>query len=70
MSEFDTGKPSVRQVQNMIKDKQEVELQVSTKDLLVGRIMWQDQDCLCLVDQYDQPTIVWRHSLVYLKPKA
>ncbi|MGV2831003.1 Hfq-related RNA-binding protein [Myxosarcina sp. GI1(2024)] len=70
MSKFDSGLPSVRKVQDYIKDKQEVELKLTTDDLLVGKIIWQDNDCLCLIDHYDQQTIVWRQALVYLKPKA
>ena len=70
MTEFDVGLPSVRQVQDFIKDKQEVELKLSTDDLIVGKIIWQDSSCLCLVDHYDQPTIIWRQALIYLKPKA
>lgn len=70
MPEFDTGLPSIRMVQGFIKDKQEVELRLITDDLLVGKILWQDRDCLCLIDQYEQSTLVWRQSLVYLKPKA
>ena len=70
MTEFDTGLPSVRQVQDFIKDKQEVELKLSTDDLIVGKIIWQDSSCLCLVDHYDQPTLIWRQALIYLKPKA
>ncbi|WP_013324168.1 Hfq-related RNA-binding protein [Gloeothece verrucosa] len=70
MAEFNTDLPSVRAIQQFLKDKQEVELKLVTDDLLVGRIFWQDNDCLCLVDQYDQKTLVWRQALVYLKPKA
>ena len=70
MTEFDTGLPSVRQVQDFIKDKQEVELKLSTDDLIVGKIIWQDSSCLCLLDHYDQPTLIWRQALIYLKPKA
>ena len=70
MSEFDPGLPNIRQVQNHIQEKQEVELKLSTDDLLVGRIMWQDRDCICVVDHYEQPTLIWRQALVYLKPKA
>lgn len=70
MTEFDVGLPSVRQVQDFIKDKQEVELKLSTDDLLIGKIIWQDSSCVCLVDHYDQPTLVWRQALIYLKPKA
>ncbi len=69
MSEFDTGLPSIRRLQGLIKDKQEVELKLITDDVLVGRLLWQDENCLCLVDQYSQPMIVWLQALVYLKPK-
>ncbi len=70
MSEFDTTLPSIRQVQTLISDKQEVELKLVTDDLLVGRILWQDHDCICLVDQYEQKTLIWRRGLVYLKLKS
>lgn len=70
MPEFNTGLPNVRAIQDYVLNKQEVELKLVSDDLLVGRIIWQDNDCLCLVDQYEQPTLVWRQALVYLKPKA
>ena len=70
MSEFDTGLPSVRQIQDLIKEKQEVELKLMTDDLIMGKILWQDPNCICLVDHYDQPTVIWRQALVYLKPKS
>jgi host factor-I protein len=70
MAELDTGLPSIRQVQNLIKDKTEVEVKVITNDLLVGKVRWQDQNCLCLIDHYEQPTIVWRQAIVYIKPKS
>jgi host factor-I protein len=68
-SELETGLPSVRQIQGLIRDTQEVELKLVTGDLLAGKLRWQDQHCLCLVDQYDQPTLVWRQAIVYLKPR-
>lgn len=70
MSEFDTGLPSVRQVQGLIKDKQEIELKLVTNDLLVGKILWQDINCICLADGSEQPILVWRQAIAYLKPKA
>ncbi|MEG3437571.1 RNA-binding protein hfq [Pannus brasiliensis CCIBt3594] len=70
MSQFNTGLPSVRLLQGYVKDKQEVEVKLSTDEILVGRLLWQDVECLCLVDQDDRPTLVWRQSLVSLKPKA
>lgn len=70
MSEFDTALPGVRQVQNYIKEKQEVELKLATDDLIVGKIIWQDADSLCIMDHYSQEILVWRQALVYLKSKA
>ncbi len=70
MAEFQTGLPSTRQVQTAIREKKDVELKLLTDDLIVGKVSWQDQDCICIVDHYDQPTIVWRHAIAYLKPKA
>ncbi len=68
-TELDVGLPSIRQIQSLIKDGTEVELKLSTGDLLAGRVRWQDPICLCIVDQYDQDTIVWRQAIVYLKPR-
>ena len=67
--DLDTSLPSVRQMQTLIREGQEVEAKLITDDLLVGKIRWQDSSCLCLVDQYDQPTIIWRQAMVYIKPK-
>ncbi|MBL1175117.1 Hfq-related RNA-binding protein [Pantanalinema sp. GBBB05] len=68
-AELETGLPSVRQIQNLIREEKEVELKLITGDLLTGKIRWQDSHCMSLTDQYDQPTIVWRQAIVYLKPK-
>ncbi|GAB4551150.1 MAG: hypothetical protein Tsb0014_45490 [Pleurocapsa sp.] len=70
MTEFDANLPSIKQIQNYIKDQQEVEMKLITDDLIVGKILWQDPNCVCLVDHYNQPTLIWRQALVYLKPKA
>ncbi|MBE9102287.1 Hfq-related RNA-binding protein [Vacuolonema iberomarrocanum] len=69
-TELETGLPSVRQIQTLTRDEQEVELKLITNDLITGKIRWQDNQCICVVDHYDQPTIVWRTAIVYLKPKS
>jgi len=69
-SDFDTALPSIRQVQMLIKETTIVELKLMSGDLLTGKIGWQDQNCLCLLDQNDQSTIVWRQAIAYLKPKT
>ncbi|MBC6418431.1 MAG: RNA-binding protein hfq [Prochloron sp. SP5CPC1] len=67
MTKFNPGLPSIRQIQNFIKDKKKVELKLITGDTLVGKIMWQDDNCLCLSDQYQQLTLIWLQGIVYLK---
>lgn len=68
-SEFDTALPSVRQVQTLIKEASSVQLKLVTGDLLAGKINWQDQNCLSLLDENNQPILVWRHAIIYLKLK-
>jgi host factor-I protein len=70
MTEFDTGLPSIRQVQELIKDQKNVEVKLITNDLIVGKIRWQDPQSICLVDQSDQSILIWRHSLVFIKPQS
>lgn len=69
-AELETGLPSIRQIQTLTREETEVELKLSTNDLLTGKIRWQDQYCLCIIDHYNQQTIVWRQAIVYLKPKS
>lgn len=68
-SEFDPALPSIRQIQTLIKQANTVELKLVSGDLLTGKISWQDQNCLCLVDENNQPITVWRSAITYLKPR-
>lgn len=70
MSELNTGLPSVRQIQNLIKDKQEIEIKLVSDDIIVGKILWQDENCISVIDHYEKSTMIWRHALVYIKPKS
>lgn len=67
--ELETGLPSVRQIQTLIREEREVELKLVTNDLITGKMRWQDPYCVCVVDHYDQQTVVWRNAIVYMKPK-
>lgn len=69
-SEFDTALPSIVQVQTLIKQAIIVDLKLLTGDLLIGKIGWQDQNCLCIINENNQPTTVWRHAIAYLKPNS
>lgn len=68
-SDFDTALPSIVQVQTLIKQAIIVELKLLTGDLLTGKISWQDQNCLCIIDQSNNPITVWQHAIAYVKPK-
>jgi host factor-I protein len=70
MAELDVNLPSTRQIQSSIKDKIEVEVKVTTNDVFVGRIVWQDPDCLFLIDSSEQKILIYRHALVYIKPRG
>jgi host factor-I protein len=70
MSEFETGLPSIRQIQGLIKDRQQVELKLLTQDLLMGTLLWQDQNCVCLMTQDEQRMIIWRQAIAYIKPHS
>lgn len=67
MSEFDTGLPSIRQIQGFIKQGKQLEIKLLTNDLFTGQLLWQDQHSLYLIDQDGQQMIIWRHAIAYLK---
>lgn len=69
-TDLDTGLPSTRQIQTIIREETEIEMKLVTGDLLSGKVRWQDPHCICILDHYDQPTIVWRQSIVFVKPKV
>ncbi|HAG79779.1 MAG TPA: RNA-binding protein hfq [Cyanobacteria bacterium UBA11162] len=69
MTEFHTGLPSIRQLQGFIKEARQVEVKLMTNEVFTGTVRWQDQDCVCLLNENDQPIIIWRHALVYIKPQ-
>ena len=69
MENFDTGLPSIRYVQGFIKEQKQVEIKLITNDVMAGRLVWQDNQCLCLADESEQSTLVWRQAIAYVQPK-
>ena len=67
ITELDTSLPSVKQLQNSIKEAKQIELKLVTGDLLAGKILWQDRYCLFLTDENTQKVMVWKQSIVYMK---
>ncbi|MEH2156332.1 Hfq-related RNA-binding protein [Nostoc sp.] len=70
LTEFDTTLPSIRQVQNLIKQTTPVELKLLTQDVLTAKVLWQDPQCVCIVDENSQQTTVWKQAIAYIKPKT
>ncbi|MEH2065922.1 MAG: RNA chaperone Hfq [Nostoc sp.] len=70
LTEFDTTLPSIRQVQNLIKQTTPVELKLLTGDVITGKVVWQDPQCICIADENSQQTIIWKHAIAYIKPKT
>ena len=68
MTILDTGLPSTRQIQALIKEGKEVQVKLNTEELLIGKILWQDAYCICLSEKGTNPTLIWRQALVYLRP--
>lgn len=69
-TELETGLPSVRQLQMLIREQQAVEIKLVTGDVVAGRVRWQDNHCICLDDLENQTVMVWRQAIAYLKPKT
>ena len=69
-STFDTGLPSIRQVQTLIRDQQTVEVKLTTGDALAGAIVWQDANSICIKDESGQDTILMRGAIAYVKPSS
>ncbi|WP_414550562.1 Hfq-related RNA-binding protein [Anabaena sp. CCY 0017] len=63
--EFDTSLPSIRQLQELIKQKTVIELKLVTGDLLTGKVSWQDQNCVCLVDDHNRQITIWKQAIAY-----
>ncbi|MGF1517878.1 MAG: RNA-binding protein hfq [Nodosilinea sp.] len=65
--EFATGFPSVRQIQTLIRDKATVEVKLISGDLLSGRVVWQDPQCICLETEDQSKHQIWKQAIGFLK---
>lgn len=66
-TEFDTSLPSIRQLQDLIKQTAVVEFKLLTGDLLTGKVAWQDPNCVCIIDDQSQQTTIWKQAIAYFK---
>ena len=66
--EWDTGLPSIKLIQNYVRDKAEVVVGLVTGDTVQGTLTWQDPQCLC-VNAGGQAVMIWRTAIAYIKPQ-
>lgn len=69
MTVFNTGFPSVRQIQTFVKNKTSVEIALTTSQTLQGVILWQDQNCVCLSNSSKEKFLIPHHAIVYVKSR-
>ncbi|QLE54866.1 RNA-binding protein hfq [Nostoc sp. TCL26-01] len=69
ITEFDTSLPSIRQVQNLIKQAVAVEFKLLTGDLITGRILWQDPNCVCIADENSRQITIAKQAIAYFLAK-
>jgi len=67
---MDTALPSIRIVQNFIREKKDIEFQLTTNEKLTGQIRWQDPMYLGVADASGQVTILARQVIAYLREKV
>ncbi|MBD1876278.1 RNA-binding protein hfq [Nodosilinea sp. FACHB-131] len=65
--EFATGLPSVRQVQNLIRDHAPIEVKLITGDVITGRVVWQDPQCICIQTEDQSKHQIWKQAIGFLK---
>jgi host factor-I protein len=70
LTDFDTSLPSIRQVQNFIKETSSVELKLLTGDVLTGQILWQDPQCMLFADNSGGKITVWKQAIAYIKTQS
>ncbi|MEL6137476.1 MAG: RNA-binding protein hfq [Cyanobacteria bacterium J06628_6] len=68
-TDFETGLPSIRQVQMLIRDQQSVEVKLVTGDVISGNVRWQDQNAVC-VQADGQNLIMMRGAIAYIKSNS
>ncbi len=66
-NQFDTGLPSIRQVQALIRDQKQVELKLTTGDTLTGLVSWQDVNAICVKGAAGDDMILMRGAIAYVK---
>jgi host factor-I protein len=65
-TDFETGLPTIRQVQLLIRDQLSVEIKLVTGDIFAGSVLWQDTHAIC-VSSEGKNFILMRGAIAYIK---
>ncbi|ADI63653.1 Hfq-related RNA-binding protein [Trichormus azollae] len=66
-TDFDKTLPSIRLLQNWIKQKATVEFKLVTGDVITGKVFWQDSNCVCILDGDNEQLTVWKLAIAYMR---
>jgi host factor-I protein len=66
MNGLNTSLPSIRRIQNMIREKSDAEIKLITGDDIKGKVLWIDDNCLC-VEGGATKTIIWLHAVAFIR---
>jgi host factor-I protein len=67
---LNTDLPSVRQIQTYIREKTAIEVKLLTGDLIAGSVFWQDSDCVCIRDASEQPVMISRPAIAFIRAQS
>jgi host factor-I protein len=63
---LNTALPSIRRIHSVIRDKSEVQVKLLTGDQLTGRILWIDDQSICM-DVASEKVIIWQQAIAFIK---
>jgi len=70
-SEFDTGLPSTRFIQQFIikgrESGQSLDVKLITGDHFSGVVSWQDNIAICLDEGNGKPIVIYRNAIAFLR---
>ncbi len=69
LTEFDTSLPSTRQIQTLIKEAGQIEMKLITGDLICGKILWQDPQCMLVLNDSNERITIFKQAIAFLKTK-
>jgi len=56
----------IRRIHAIIRDKNEVQVKLTTGDELRGKLVWIDDQCICM-DASGHKIVIWQHAIAFIK---